>query len=956
MGFPDDSTFSRNMVPLEPFITALLQKETETVQNLLLEGLIHSERVCELGLTLDIGGDKSHVGIGMVSQNPVVRAARFVKVITYAHDRFRQMLAGGSFFRPWTPSRASASEEIVKHMEFLNIPTINDAPCLLCHRLGEMVPFGFDAKSQEDRLKTIFVKTSSVNKFEHTMLFNTAGAGKTRLVLEGLCKNWGFYFTCQQQNEECGSSDVIRVIEEEGHLEACGLVKRNPNDQEILSNTECAERCFTAVLAARVLVFLAMLSAYEAHLRDKSRRSEKVELSVLRKIWLFAQLDTSLLVQPGGESDDLFAELSTLLCHVSETFALHTLVKSILGEGRRFLQALGASQGPNEELVYERVHFFCVVDEAQSAASAYPDAFRSHQNKDQRPALRAMLQNWAKRFGVIVTGTSLNLTHITAAISSSVGKKGNVQKIAVNDTGGFTDHAKIDAYMEYYLPPGYSASSSGKELRIRAKYWLGGRPRFVASFMETLIRNDFQSPHRLLTLYIKAITGGFVPNDATDWEAMEEIIPSSILGRVISFDFERANQLDHRLLTQMCKVVNSSLLEGRSSTLANAKVDVSLVEATFARIQYNDSEPVLDESLAHLAARVWTNKRYSRHEYFISDIDKHAPSANGLEQYTALFLADAFQDFTPLSTFFRFEEDTDKRELSDQKARLVSCWLDSQKAVKTAPVRFPFKDETRPHSSNAEGDASSPSKIIGFTSRDPSDDLEWLEFGVNAPFLFPLREFGPDLLFRLQLESGKLITVALQVKYLASGNASLTDCGKLQSAIDSVSPKRFWKNKKDEAYAPILHSDIHERTLKALDKLPGRFRSGDKGYHSLISGIFAFPAVEPGSSNNDLCEQILQRISTREVQIDKNHEFFVMPSKGLKTATAELKPLCALEEIEKFTLERQYRQLKRKDRDAGDIVQPRDQYAGKDVYMHTDDDTANMMSVDEEPRGKRRRS
>ncbi|KAG6811762.1 hypothetical protein H0H93_014261, partial [Arthromyces matolae] len=191
------------------------------------------------------------------------------------------------------------------------------------------------------------------------------------------------------------------------------------------------------------------------------------------------------------------------------------------------------------------------------------------------------------------------------------------------------------------------------------------------------------------------------------------------------------------------------------------------------------------------------------------------------------------------------------------------------------------------------------------------------------------------------------------VKYLASGNASLTDTGKLQSAIDSVSPKRFWKNKKEKAYAPIVRSDLPERTLKALDNLPGRFRSGDKGYHSLISGIFAFPAVEPGSSNNDLCEKILRRISERVVKIDKSHEFFVMPSKGLKTATAELNPPCALEEIEKCTLERQYRQLKRKDRDAGDIVQPGNQYASNDMHMHTDDD--NMMSVDEDPRAKRRR-
>ncbi|KAG6817694.1 hypothetical protein H0H93_007070 [Arthromyces matolae] len=322
--------------------------------------------------------------------------------------------------------------------------------------------------------------------------------------------------------DEGGSRDLEHVLQPQGYLEQRGLILRDGiTDGELRHNVQCANTCFTAVLASRFLIFQALLAAYEGYLQDKTRRGEKVNinLSSLKKIWLLVQLDRSLLVPPDA-SKDIFVELSTLLCHVEEPLKLNMTVKAILGPSRRFIQRLQAHEPLSGKPMDNYVHFFCVLDEAQVAASAYPHAFRSSRKDEHRPALRALLQQWAGFFGLIVTGTSLNLASITTAISSSVGKSGNIQKVAVNDTGAFTDQAKIDGYLKYYLPPGYYQSKSGQELRRRGEYWLSGR---------------------LLTLYIKAITGGFVPNDAIDWEAKEAEVSSSILGKVISFDFERGS-------------------------------------------------------------------------------------------------------------------------------------------------------------------------------------------------------------------------------------------------------------------------------------------------------------------------------------------------------------------------------------------------------------------------------
>ncbi|KAG6823046.1 hypothetical protein H0H92_011590, partial [Tricholoma furcatifolium] len=276
---------------------------------------------------------------------------------------------------------------------------------------------------------------------------------------------------------ECGSADLHRILNSVSpfnYLSACGLrelPRKDSSREAVLENERCAQRCFMAVLTARVLVFQCLLAAFEAC-------GKKTKLDVLRKIWLFTQVDLRILERPGYF--DLFSE-STLLCYMPAYNTIDRYASDMLRACNVFLKSLtpGCRYLP----------FFAVVDEAQTAAEAFPYAFRgtpdSHEVDEnggefrnevpRRLALRQLLCLWEEMLHLIVTGTSLNLKYITESVSSSIAKD-SARAIKVQDTGSHVNKEdQINRYLEYYLPPGHLNTPTGKELLQRARYWLVGR-------------------------------------------------------------------------------------------------------------------------------------------------------------------------------------------------------------------------------------------------------------------------------------------------------------------------------------------------------------------------------------------------------------------------------------------------------------------------------------------------
>ncbi|KAG6808849.1 hypothetical protein H0H92_002576 [Tricholoma furcatifolium] len=363
-----------------------------------------------------------------------------------------------------------------------------------------------------------------------------------------------------------------------------------------------------AVLTARVLVFQCLLAAFEAC-------GKKTKLDVLRKIWLFTQVDLRILERPGYF--DLFSELTTLLCYMPAYNTIDCYASDMLRACNVFLKSLmpGCRYLP----------FFAVVDEAQTAAEAFPYAFRgtpdSHEVDEnggnfrnevpRRPALRQLLRLWEEMLHLIVTGTSLNLKYITESVSSSIAKD-SARAIKVQDTGSHVNKEdQINRYLEYYLPPGHLNTPTGKELLQRARYWLVGRqvlfrpdralPRFVASYVQNLVANKFQCCHKLLTKYILDITN-FEPRDGRHWEELEGSLPEDLTDSPGPFDFGRgklfylpikqlfdleltAEQFGNSLLETVDKLVNYRLISGSLLFDEEPVVPINLVKCGFARFR-----------------------------------------------------------------------------------------------------------------------------------------------------------------------------------------------------------------------------------------------------------------------------------------------------------------------------------------------------------------------------------
>ncbi|KAG6875986.1 hypothetical protein C0992_001541 [Termitomyces sp. T32_za158] len=637
-----------------------------------------------------------------------------------------------------------------------------------------------------------------------------------------------------------------------------------------------AHMCFDAILAARLLVLLCLLAAYE----DRVGKLIVKDIPQLKKYWLFIQLDNRILEDE--DCSDLFLELSTLLCHIERINATIGMNSVLLNICKSFLGGINT-------------RMYCVLDEAQVAADAYPDAFRDSRGDNSRPVLRAMLKVWLD-LGMrhVITGTSLNLEHINDAISSTVGKYANKLKEAVTDTGSFVeDGDQIAKFLRHYLPSAYLDSPSGKELIKRAQYWLCGRPRFIASYVACLIEHDLQFPHQILTKYIKTMTN-FAPADGEFWEKLEEPMPWRASLPIRPFDFSRAGNLQSDLAEAVKRLVCHRLINGCTDFERSGAglVEVDLVECGFARYPSATDRPVFDEPLAYLAADFWiTAHRKSKHAYFVERIHQNALNNNGLEQYTAICLAHIFRDYTPLSAYFDFSGIGGNRRLADKKARLVSCWMDSSGSFRLAPVFSPF-EICLDRAGCARENASSPANILGYNSKDLWEDLSWLEFRLDAPFLFPQNEFGPDLIFRLQLEGGELLTVALQTKYKEYAS-SLEDPLAIQSAVDSVNPDRFYKNKRGQPHA---FQELPQLVLNALDQLPNRYCAYQKGYHSVLCGLFACPTVSI-SGSKPAYKKVLEEINSGSVTVNPCHEFFVVKFDAIRKLTRHSKPREALDRL-----------------------------------------------------------
>ncbi|GAW03908.1 hypothetical protein LENED_005662 [Lentinula edodes] len=157
----------------------------------------------------------------------------------------------------WAPTRTSTNPNTTDHIRNLALPLGNreDIPLVVLHQLGS---FQHDTILRK-RLNRIF------SPDHHTFLINTSGSGKTKLLFEGLCLHWGFYFSCAIDSSDLGAGDFVLAIDDlesnrdwTGHLPFRSSPRYTANLQ---NNIKTVFRLNSEALLARLLVFKMYLEA-----------------------------------------------------------------------------------------------------------------------------------------------------------------------------------------------------------------------------------------------------------------------------------------------------------------------------------------------------------------------------------------------------------------------------------------------------------------------------------------------------------------------------------------------------------------------------------------------------------------------------------------------------------------------------------------------------------------------
>lgn len=290
-------------------------------------------------------------------------------------------------------------------------------------------------------------------------LCNTSGSGKTKVILEGLARHWGFYFVAALDQTRVGVGDIQQAFD---NFNAYSGWKDNifrlPEDRQVEqeeTNKTIAHRFLMTVLVARTLVFKRFV---EVAKRIRGGLDDNTKYD-----WLRFQLSDK--VSPTRSSEHPFFRMEQCLRR-----AAPDALREILSDFHMIRDAL---LGTNE--------LFFVFDEAQAADKRYPNAFMSSQTKVPRSPLReivaTMLTVKSPTASILISGTGLSLSSVHEAITSGAGKlevESNQFKL-IHDFGGFYTQSQLRAYMEQYLPQAFLQSQTGNLLQRRVCSYLCGR-------------------------------------------------------------------------------------------------------------------------------------------------------------------------------------------------------------------------------------------------------------------------------------------------------------------------------------------------------------------------------------------------------------------------------------------------------------------------------------------------
>ena len=182
------------------------------------------------------------------------------------------------------------------------------------------------------------------------------------------------------------------------------------------------------------------------------------------------------------------------------------------------------------------------------------------------------------------------------------------------------------------------------------------RHRFTATYLSRLIKNDFESPHRVLNALISRLAS-FTPTDADNFITAKPALPPIQPHR--SFDFLQLTK-DAATLYQTVGFIFDYIFTGKPRSLCG-KTGEKLVELGFARfrlVMNGNKDATADEPLAILAAaHFFSIQNLAMETFLLHGIAVLDGTAQGpaFKHFGAYMLALAFRSLTQLdSVFYEF--------------------------------------------------------------------------------------------------------------------------------------------------------------------------------------------------------------------------------------------------------------------------------------------------------------
>ncbi|KAI3603985.1 hypothetical protein WG66_000777 [Moniliophthora roreri] len=625
--------------------------------------------------------------------------------------KFSQAVQGLPLRSPWRPPPPSEFDQVKERpeaqafIENLRIPNVEDLefPAMLLHQLGS-----FNAR--ED----LKMRKDDIFDGSHTFLVNTSGSGKTRLLFEGLCDEWGLYFTSHVDSGFLGSSDVESTIVERLRRKADfvlspSLLPEPDATRAIALNTQHARSHSSCVLLARLLIFKLFLDcANELGISQE-----------LRKFWLHFQLRPNIQTEDEEFTDhlaDIFREVCEALLDAEVDDAI--INDAIARTSRDILAVLGSS-----------TRVFVVLDEANVAVQKYKRSFRDGHGK-YYPLLKAMIQTWREHlkdlpFFFVIAGTEIPQQHFCDIEWADFSWSSN--------TGSFHDQELQKRYVQQFFPNNIW-ESVGNDLSLRMWKWIRGRHRFTSAFIAALLEHSYAKPLAYLDVFIERGTGYF-PRDV-----VYEIRPPRDILLFAQLDFSNM-RIDRKLRSYVHLALIDTLLSSLSNPGYSAEAIILVNEGMGRFTDSRCSHIVVDEPLVVARAVTWfsgnegeTPASILNYQYFLDHLVDPGMSPRHPPAYLAFALALVFGKSRRISDIFALSKPVPI--WSRRNADIVIRKQDGDIAVES-----PLRDVDRMQ------------RTLVAYSTTLADTLSWMRHHHRTPFCIHVTETTATLISIVKLSN-----------------------------------------------------------------------------------------------------------------------------------------------------------------------------------------------------------